>query len=157
MHGGVNISLEVNGIPRRLVVEPSTLLIDVLREHLGLTGTKVGCGKGDCGACTVLLDGVPVYSCLTLAVKADGCSIATIEGLGTPEKLHPLQEAFRDFGAVQCGYCTPGMILVGKALLDRNPYPSREEIRQAIAGNLCRCTGYQQIIDAIEQCAKGGS
>jgi carbon-monoxide dehydrogenase small subunit len=118
-----------------------------------LTGTKEGCGVGECGACTVLLDGNPVNSCLVLAPRIDGHEVTTIEGIGTPEHLHPLQQSFIEHGAVQCGFCTPGMILSGVALLRRNPSPSREEIRAAIVGNLCRCTGYQHIVDAIEAAA----
>jgi carbon-monoxide dehydrogenase small subunit len=151
----IKISLQVNGRWRELEVEPQETLSQVLRERLGLTGVKVGCEAGECGACTVLLDGVPIVSCLFLAVWADGRSILTIEGLAHPDgTLHPLQEAFLEAGAVQCGYCTPGMILTAKALLDRNPHPSRAETREALAGNLCRCTGYKKIVDAVELAAR---
>ena len=148
------IELEVNGRHMSLEVKPTTRLIDVLRDDLGLTGTKEGCGKGDCGACTVLLDGIAVNSCLVLAVQADKKKVTTVEGLGTPEELHPLQEAFLRNGAVQCGYCTPGVLLSAKALLDRNLKPTREQIAVAISGNLCRCTGYKQIIDAVADVAQ---
>jgi len=127
-----------------------------LRDDLGLTGTKEGCGKGECGACTVLIDGKPVNSCLMFAYQANGSKVTTIEGLEENGELHPLQEAFVEEGAVQCGFCTPGMIMAAKAILDANPKPTREEIRQGISGNLCRCTGYVKIINAIEAAAKGG-
>jgi carbon-monoxide dehydrogenase small subunit len=142
-------SFIVNGIAREVIVEPHMLLIDVLRDTLGLTGTKYACGAGDCGACTVLIDGQPSFSCLTLAVTAKDKSIVTIEGLAEGGELHPLQQAFVDTGAVQCGFCTPGMILSAKALLDENPDPTRDEIKSALAGNLCRCTGYVKIVDAV--------
>ncbi|MCL5264358.1 MAG: (2Fe-2S)-binding protein [Chloroflexi bacterium] len=148
------IELEVNGRHMSLEVKPTTRLIDVLRDDLGLTGTKEGCGKGDCGACTVLLDGIAVNSCLVLAVQADKKEVTTVEGLGSPDELHPLQEAFLRNGAVQCGYCTPGVLLSAKTLLDRNPKPTREQIAVAISGNLCRCTGYKQIIDAVADVAQ---
>ena len=143
----------VNGQEREAIVEPHMLLIDVLRDGLGLTGTKYSCGAGDCGACTVLIDGKPAFSCLTLAVTAKGKSILTVEGLADRNKLHPIQQAFVDQGAIQCGFCTPGMVLSAKALLDENPAPSRDEIKTALAGNLCRCTGYVKIIDAVESAA----
>jgi carbon-monoxide dehydrogenase small subunit len=143
----------VNGSEHEAIVEPHMLLIDVLRDKLGLTGTKYACGTGDCGACTVLIDGKPSFSCLTLAVTALGKSILTIEGLADGAELHPIQQAFVDAGAVQCGFCTPGMILSTKALLDENPKPTRDEIKSALAGNLCRCTGYAKIIDAVEAAA----
>jgi carbon-monoxide dehydrogenase small subunit len=143
----------VNGQEYQAIVEPHMLLIDVLRDQLGLTGTKYACGAGDCGACTVLIDGKPSFSCLTLAVTAKGKSILTIEGLADGNELHPVQQAFVDQGAVQCGFCTPGMILSAKALLDENPEPTRDEIKTALAGNLCRCTGYVKIIDAVEAAA----
>jgi carbon-monoxide dehydrogenase small subunit len=150
-----NIDLNVNGFTYRVAVEPWRSLAEVLREELGLTGTKVGCNQGDCGACTVLIDGRAVSSCLTLAVEAHQRQITTIEGLATsPDHLHPLQRAFIDHGAVQCGFCTAGMILSAKALLDQNPDPSEEEIRQGIAGNLCRCTGYVKIVEAISAAAQ---
>ena len=150
----VSIGLEVNGVPHRLKVKTSALLVEVLRDELGLKGTKRGCDQGQCGACTILLDGKPVLSCILLAAQADGKKILTIEGLGPEGKLHPLQEAFIVEGAAQCGFCTPGMILSAKALLDQNPIPADEEIRQAISGNLCRCTGYAKIIRAIRKAAK---
>lgn len=143
----------VNGSDHEVIVEPHVLLIDVLREKLGLTGTKYACGAGDCGACTVLIDGQPSFSCLTLAVTAIGKSIVTIEGLADGAELHPIQRAFIEQGAIQCGFCTPGMVLSAKALLDENPEPTREEIKSALAGNLCRCTGYVKIIDAVEAAA----
>jgi carbon-monoxide dehydrogenase small subunit len=143
------IRIKVNGRWQAFNVLGSDLLVDVLRDRLGLTGTKKGCGKGDCGACTVLMDNLPVNSCLVLAVQADGREVVTIEGLGE-EALHPIQKAFIDKGAVQCGYCTPGMVLSAKALLEVNPMPSDDEIRRAISGNLCRCTGYVQIIEAVK-------
>jgi carbon-monoxide dehydrogenase small subunit len=147
------VSLTVNGETRTLALEPNVTLQEVLREHLGLTGTKNSCDTGECGACTVLLDGMAVNSCLVLAVAASGREITTIEGLAREGDLHPLQQSFHDLGAVQCGYCTPGMIMSAKALLDRNPEPSQEEIQEAISGNLCRCTGYVKIIEAIEAAA----
>jgi carbon-monoxide dehydrogenase small subunit len=143
----------VNGSDYEVIVEPHMLLIDVLRDKLGLTGTKYACGAGDCGACTVLIGGKPSFSCLTLAVTAIGKSIVTIEGLAEGAELHPIQQAFVDAGAIQCGFCTPGMILSAKALLDENPEPSRDEIKSALAGNLCRCTGYVKIVDAVEAAA----
>jgi len=143
------VSLKVNGVQHELAVEPRRTLIELLREDLGLTGSKVGCGIGDCGACTVLLDGVATFSCLTLAIQADGCEVETVEGLAEDGKLNRLQEAFVEHGAVQCGYCTPGMLLSAKALLDRKKRPSEDEIRSALSGNLCRCTGYQKIVEAI--------
>ena len=152
------IKFVLNGKPIELEVEPELLFVDLLRERLGLTGTKVGCGEGDCGACTVLVDGKNVNSCLMLAVKADGHDIVTVEGLGDYDKLHPLQEAFIAEGAVQCGFCTPGMLLSAKSLLDVNPHPKREEISRHISGNHCRCTGYTKIVNAIEKvaCQGGG-
>lgn len=143
------IELRVNGETREVLVEPRTTLLQVLREDLGLTGTKQGCDAGDCGACTVLIDGHPVVSCLTLAIEAQGKEILTIEGLDREGRLHPLQQAFIDHYAVQCGFCTPGMILSAKALLDRNSHPTEGEVREAISGNLCRCTGYVKIVEAI--------
>jgi carbon-monoxide dehydrogenase small subunit len=151
----VLIDINVNGAPFRLRVEPSALLLDVLREELGLKGTKRGCGQGQCGACTVLLDGRPVLSCILLAVQAAGKKVMTIEGLAPEGKLHPLQDAFIAEGAAQCGFCTPGMLLSAKALLDQDPDPEDEEIRRALSGNLCRCTGYQKIIRAVKQAAMG--
>jgi carbon-monoxide dehydrogenase small subunit len=148
------IQLTVNDELYDLLVEPRHTLLKVLREDLGITGTKKGCDTGDCGACTVLLNGRPVNSCLVLAVEANGMEITTIEGLARGSELHPIQEAFIQHGAIQCGYCTPGMVLSAKALLDENPYPSEFEIKRAIAGNLCRCTGYVKIVKAIMAAAK---
>lgn len=148
--GKTPITLWVNGIERRVETWPNRTLLEVLRYDLGLTGTKKGCGIGECGACTVLMDGEPVDSCLVMAVKAQGKDILTVEGLGSRDELHPLQKAFLDHGAVQCGFCTPGMLMAAKALLERSAKPSRDEIKEALVGNLCRCTGYQQIIEAIE-------
>ena len=150
------ITLIVNGESYSLAVEPNRTLLQVLREDLGLTGTKEGCGKGDCGSCTVLVDGKAVNSCLTLAVQLKGKSITTIEGLATADGLHPLQQAFIQYGAIQCGFCTPGMILSAKALLDENPHPTEEEVKRSLAGNLCRCTGYTKIVEAVMVVAKGG-
>jgi len=144
------ISLTVNGKVYEVAVKPNQTLVDFLRDELDLIGTKKGCEMGDCGSCTVLMDGRPVNSCLVLAVQANGREIQTIEGLESPEGLHPIQKAFVDKGAIQCGFCTPGMILTAKSLLEKNPSPDRDEIRRAISGNLCRCTGYQKIVDAIE-------
>ena len=149
------ITLRINGETYEVAVEPRTILIDVIREQLGLTGTKKACDFGNCGSCTVLMDGKPVLSCLVLALDAQGKDILTVEGLNKDGQLHPLQEAFIDHGAIQCGFCTPGMLLSAKALLDENPQPTMEEIKQAIAGNLCRCTGYQKIIETILSAVKG--
>ena len=148
------INLTVNNQPYRLSVLPWRTLLEVIREDLGLTGTKEGCGLGECGACTVLMDGRAVNSCLVLATEADGKQITTIEGLASGDKLHPIQQAFVDHGGLQCGFCTPGMIMLAKALLDENPTPTEEEIKQGIAGNLCRCTGYAKIIESIKAAAK---
>lgn len=144
------IRIEVNGVSRKAFIEPTLMLVDFLRDHLGLTGTKKSCGSGNCGACTVILDGKAVNSCLILAAEADGHSVTTIEGLQKNEMLHPLQEAFIKYGAIQCGFCSPGMILTAKALLDQNSFPSEDQIKEALAGNLCRCTGYSKIIEAIK-------
>jgi len=144
------IKLTVNDREVETAVEPNMTLTDLLRDELGLTGTKKGCETGDCGACTVILDGLPVNSCLVLAVQADGCTVETIEGLESEAGLHPVQDAFVEKGAIQCGFCSPGMIMSAKHLLDKNPHPQESEIRAAISGNLCRCTGYQKIIDAIK-------
>ncbi len=144
------IQMTVNGEPVELAIEPNRTLLQVLREDLELTGTKHGCGLGDCGACTVILDGAPVNSCLVLAVQANGREVLTIEGLEENGDLHPIQKAFVEKGAIQCGFCTSGMILSAKALLDHNPRPSEIDIRTAISGNLCRCTGYQKIVEAIQ-------
>jgi aerobic carbon-monoxide dehydrogenase small subunit len=148
------INLKINGEPVEAAVEPNLTLVQFLREVLGLTGTKHGCGLGDCGACTVILDGEPVNSCLVLAVQAHGREVLTIEGLADNGVLHPIQQAFVDKGAIQCGFCSPGMILSAKALLDHNPKPTEIEIRTAISGNLCRCTGYQKIVEAVQEAAK---
>jgi carbon-monoxide dehydrogenase small subunit len=147
------IRLTVNDRTYELAAEPNTTLVDLLRYQIGLTGTKKGCDLGDCGACTVLLDGKAVNSCLVLAVQADGRTVQTIEGLQTTQELHPLQQAFVEKGAIQCGFCSSGMILSAKALLDRTPHPQEPDIRSAISGNLCRCTGYQKIIEAIKDVA----
>ncbi len=144
------IRLTINGKGYELSISPNRILVDLLRYDLGLTGTKKGCELGDCGSCTVIMDGRPVTSCLVLAVQANGRDIVTIEGLETDEGLHPIQRAFIDHGAIQCGFCTPGMILSAKGLLDRNPDPDESTIRTAISGNLCRCTGYQKIVEAIK-------
>ncbi len=143
------IVLNVNRVNYKIEIEPQRTLVEVLRETLGLTGTKKSCNEGECGACTVLMDGKPVASCLVLAIDAQGKEILTIEGLSEGERLHPIQEAFLKHGAIQCGFCTPGMVMSAKALLDENPEPTPVEVRRAISGNLCRCTGYQQIVDSI--------
>lgn len=148
-----NLIIKVNGREFRLPVSPNRRLLDILREDLGLTGTKEGCGEGECGACTVLVNGRAVNACLVLAPDANGAEILTIEGIAGGDKLHPIQEAFLEAGAVQCGYCTPGMVLTAKALLDRNPEPDEEAVKTAISGNLCRCTGYVKIVDAIRLAA----
>ena len=150
------ITISVNGEPHELAVEPWRTLLDVLREDLELTGVKKGCDRGDCGACTVLLDGRPVTSCMLLAVKASGHDIQTIEGLAQDGQLHPLQQAFVEQGAIQCGFCTPGMVLAAKGLLDENPHPTEDEVLAALAGNLCRCTGYAKIVAAVLQAACAG-
>ena len=148
------IELVLNGQRRSFSVDSEETLLHVLREKAHLTGAKKGCDLGECGACTVIMDGHAVNSCCVFALEADGDSVETIEGLGTPEHLHPLQQAFIDAGAIQCGYCTPGMIMTAKALLDRNPHPTREEIHAAMSGNLCRCTGYTKIEAAIVAAAE---
>jgi carbon-monoxide dehydrogenase small subunit len=148
------IRLTVNDRAHEMAVDPNTTLVDLLRYHLGLTGTKKGCDLGDCGACTVLMDGKAVNSCLVLAVQANGRTVQTIEGLETAAGLHPLQQAFIEKGAIQCGFCSSGMILSAKELLDRTPHPQEPEIRSAVSGNLCRCTGYQKIIEAIKDVAR---
>jgi aerobic carbon-monoxide dehydrogenase small subunit len=144
------ISLTINDQSHEIAVEPNLTLADMLRYQLALTGTKKGCDTGDCGACTVIMDGNAVNSCLVLAVQTDGSVIETIEGLSTDQGLHPLQEAFVEKGAIQCGFCSPGVIMSAKNMLDKNPNPSEAEIREGISGNLCRCTGYQKIFEAIE-------
>jgi carbon-monoxide dehydrogenase small subunit len=143
------IRLRVNGEEHDVVVSPHETLVEVLRERLELTGTKMGCGEGACGTCTVLLDGKPVRSCLTLAVEVQGKDIVTIEGLAEGGELHPVQKAFIEHGAIQCGFCSPAMILTSKALLEENPHPTEEEVRSAISGQVCRCTGYAKIVEAI--------
>ena len=144
------INLKVNGREYDLAVEPNKILVDLLRYDLGLTGTKKGCGTGECGSCTVIFNGKPVNSCLVLAIQAKGAEILTIEGVKPPQGLHPLQQAFVDKGAIQCGFCTPGMILSANSLLQKNPNPTETEIRNALSGNLCRCTGYQKIVEAVQ-------
>jgi carbon-monoxide dehydrogenase small subunit len=148
------VSLTVNGEEYEALVAPNRTLLEVLRENLYLTGTKEGCGEGACGTCTVLLDGKPVRSCLTLTVEVQGREITTIEGLAPMGELHLVQQAFVEYGAIQCGFCTPGMILTTKALLDENPSPTEQEARQAISGNVCRCTGYTKIVEAILKAAE---
>lgn len=143
------LTIKINGKLQSLTVEPGRTLLEVLREDLGLTGTKQACDTGGCGACTVIIDGRPVYSCLMLAVDCEGKDILTIEGLASDGHLHPIQEAFIKYGAIQCGFCTPGMVMSAKALLDENPEPTEQDVRKAIAGNLCRCTGYAKIVEAI--------
>ncbi len=145
----IDIEVNINGEHHDMAVEPQKLLSELLREDLGLTGTKEACGMGDCGACTVLLDGKTVNSCLVLAVDAHGKRVVTVEGLGNAQGLHPLQRSFIEKGGIQCGFCTPGMLMSAKALLDENPNPSLSEIGEGISGNLCRCTGYQKIMEAI--------
>ena len=153
MMTSVHVSTTVNGDPMEFVCQPSETLLDVLRDRLGLTGSKEGCGTGDCGACSVTLDGRLVCSCLVLGAEADGREVTTIEGLADGENLHPLQTKFIEHAALQCGICTPGFLVAGKALLDRNPNPTEEEIRYALAGNLCRCTGYDKIVRAVKAAA----
>jgi len=154
MRRNVQIGLSVNGEAAEASVAPYKTLLEVLREDLALTGTKHGCELGECGACAVLVDGEPQLSCLVLAVECEGRAIETVEGLGHGAALHPLQAAFADLGAAQCGYCTPGILMTAKALLLNEKDPSRERIKEAISGNLCRCTGYQQIFEAIEEAAR---
>jgi aerobic-type carbon monoxide dehydrogenase small subunit (CoxS/CutS family) len=149
------LKLTVNGQPYELYVKPKTLLVQVLRDHLGLTGTKRGCNCSSCGACTVMLDGMAVKSCSILAMQANGAEVLTVEGLATGVKLHPLQEAFLDYGAFQCGFCTSGMLMASKALLDESPKPTTEQIKEGIDGNICRCTGYNSIIRAITAVVRG--
>jgi aerobic-type carbon monoxide dehydrogenase small subunit (CoxS/CutS family) len=149
----IHLHLTVNGEPAETLADQDKTLLEVLREDLQLTGTKHGCELGECGACAVLVDGQPVLSCLLVAHECEGTAVTTVEGLGQDGRLHPLQECFADLGAAQCGYCTPGILITAKALLDRAPHPSRDLIREALSGNLCRCTGYQQILDAVEAAA----
>ena len=152
----VPLKFTVNGVLREVMVEPYRTLLDVLREELGVTGAKKGCDSGHCGACTVLLQDKAVNSCLVLALDARDKEILTIEGLAQGGKLHPLQEAFLQYGAFQCGYCTPGILLTAKALLDENPHPTEAEVKEALVGNLCRCTGYVRVIQAILSCSQRG-
>lgn len=148
-----DIRLRVNGVEHAASVDVRKTLVDFIREDLGLTGTHVGCEHGVCGACTILLNGAAVRSCLMFAVQADGAAIQTVESLGTPDRLHPLQEAFRDHHGLQCGFCTPGFLMSTAAFLSENPSPTGEEIREVLAGNLCRCTGYQGIVEAVQDAA----
>jgi carbon-monoxide dehydrogenase small subunit len=149
----MKITINVNGKQQRFNVEPHTLLLSLIRDEMNLTGSKYGCGIGECGACTVLLDGDAVLACMMLAVDADGHSVDTVEGLSDGDELHPIQQAYLDEGAVQCGYCTPGFIMSTKALLDKNPNPTEAEIREYLNGNICRCTGYVNIIKAVQSAA----
>jgi len=153
----VQIALAVNGEPADVSFASYKTLLEVLREDLALCGTKHGCELGECGACAVLLDGQPVLSCLVLGVECDGRTVVTVEGLARDGRLDPLQDAFADLGAAQCGYCTPGFLIAARALLDEHPHPSRDEIREALSGNLCRCTGYQQIFEAVEAAIAQGA
>lgn len=154
MSHAFHLSLSVNGEPVDVLVDPSKTLLEVLREDLNLTGTKHGCELGECGACAVLVNGEPVLSCLALAVEATDVNVTTIEGIGVSGQLHPLQDAFADLGGSQCGYCTPGIILTAKSLLDHNPDASADQIKEALSGNLCRCTGYLQIIESVQKAAE---
>jgi aerobic-type carbon monoxide dehydrogenase small subunit (CoxS/CutS family) len=147
------IGLRINGETRQVAFDPYKTLLEVLREDLNLPGTKHGCELGECGACAVLVDGTPTLSCLLLALECDGRDVVTVEGLLEDGRLHPLQEAFANLGGAQCGYCTPGLLVTAKALLERNPSPSGDQIREALAGNICRCTGYQQIVEAVQAAA----
>jgi carbon-monoxide dehydrogenase small subunit len=155
--GKVDLAFTVNGEPVRLAVAPHVTLLEVLREDLELTGTKYGCGEGECGACSVMLDGKVVNSCLILALECEGAEILTIEGLRENGELHSIQRAFVEHGAIQCGFCTPGMIMASYALLQANPAPTEDEIKRALEGHLCRCTGYRKIIDAVSSLARGGA
>jgi carbon-monoxide dehydrogenase small subunit len=148
------IEINVNGLGYQVAINPQDLLINVLRRNLGFTGTKKGCGQGDCGTCTVLIDDKRALACITLAIACQGKKIETIEGIDDNGKLDPIQQAFVDEGAVQCGFCTPGMVMAAKALLDENPTPSQTEIKRSLSGNLCRCTGYVKIVEAVEAAAK---
>jgi aerobic carbon-monoxide dehydrogenase small subunit len=150
----IAVILKVNGEEKELLIKEDALLIDVLRDEIGYTGTKRGCGEGECGTCTVLIDGRPVNSCLILAALVQGKEITTIEGVGTPENLHPIQQAFVNEGAIQCGFCTPGMVMSTKALLDSEKNPDEQQIRKALSGNLCRCTGYVKIVKAVKKAAE---
>jgi carbon-monoxide dehydrogenase small subunit len=150
----VTVTINVNGEKRTASVPPETSLLRMLRDNLNLTGAKLGCDVGDCGACTVIVDGKPVNSCLMLAAQADGREVLTIEGLATADRLHPIQKAFENYGSLQCGFCGPGVLMSAKALLDENPDPTVFEIRDALGGNLCRCTGYSKMIEAIQSAAR---
>lgn len=150
------IQIKLNGERHRVEVTARETLLEVLRGKLGATEVKNGCGKGDCGACAVLIDGKAVNACLTLALQADGSEVVTLRGIGTEQEPHPLQKSFVEHGAIQCGFCTPGMIISAKALLDRIPRPSHEQVREAISGNLCRCTGYKKIVQAVQEAARKG-
>jgi carbon-monoxide dehydrogenase small subunit len=150
----IEITLTVNGKERTLAVSPNDTLLEVVRDHLDLTGSKEGCGEGVCGSCTLLLEGHPVRACLTLALEADGCRVTTVEGLADGDNLSPLQQSFIDHGAVQCGFCTPGMLMSATALLTDNPSPDRKAVRNALSGNICRCTGYAKIVDAVEHAVR---
>lgn len=150
----MEITLTVNGKTHTAALEPAAALVDFLRDTLGYKGVKLCCNTGECGACTILMDGKPVNSCVVLGADAAGADITTVEGIADGDRLHPVQQAFIDTGAVQCGYCTPGFIVSVKALLDRSPHPSAEEVEEAISGNICRCTGYTKIFDAVELAAK---
>ncbi|MFU8816225.1 MAG: (2Fe-2S)-binding protein [Pseudomonadales bacterium] len=151
---GIHVATTINGDPVEFVCQPGEVLLDVLRNRVGLTGAKEGCGTGDCGACSVTLDGRLVCACLVLGAEADGCEITTVEGMAGADKLHPLQEKFIEHAALQCGVCTPGFLVAAKVLLERNATPTEEEIRYALAGNLCRCTGYDKIVRAVQAAAK---
>ncbi len=148
------ITFTVNEMGYEVAVAPNKTLTQVLRDDLDLLGTKEGCGVGDCGACTVIMDGKPVNSCLVLAVQADGSTIKTIEGVARGDSLHPVQETFVEMGAIQCGFCTPGMVLSATSLLEKNPHPTEHEVREALSGNLCRCTGYQKIVEAVQEASR---
>ncbi len=152
----MKLAFELNSRPVVLDVPPGRRLLDLLRDDLGLIGTKEGCGEGECGACTVLVDGSPKLACLMLAAQLPGCSVVTVEGLAQTGELHPLQKAFIDHGAVQCGFCTPGLLMASYALLQRHPQPSRQTVRDYLAGNLCRCTGYDQVVEAVLSVSRGG-
>ncbi len=154
MENLIEITVTVNGTEYHRTVEPRMLLSDFLRHELNLTGTHVGCEHGVCGSCTILFDGDPVRSCLMFAVQANGHTLETVEGLGTPDAMHPLQNAFREKHALQCGFCTPGFLMSLKPFLEQNPNPSRDEIREALSGNLCRCTGYENMVDAVALAAE---
>lgn len=153
----VQVNLTINGTQHSISVEANERLLDTLREQLRLTGTKEGCGVGECGACSVILNGQLVNACLVLTAQCEGARVDTVEGLKIANKLHPLQQSFIDYNAVQCGFCSPGMLMAAKALLDKNPNPTDQEIKDGLAGVLCRCTGYKQIIDAVRAAAKGGN